>query len=168
MSRDVYVWFGRTVATTLLADSSTVIVRTPAHVAGTVDVTIYKDSGASIVLPQAYTFADDAPASPPGGSTPPSQGTNPPPGETSPPPDTTSPPPGTTSPPPGATTPPPASDPGDGPAPAVRQPGEVYIGARGLKLAVLGPDHPLARLDAGAWRRSACRTSPCAGLPLAP
>ena len=166
LSADVYVWFGGSVGTTLFADSSTATVRTPAHVAGTVDVTIYKPSGHGIVVTRAYTFVDDSSAPPPSGTSPPPNGTSPPPGGTSPPPGGTSPPPGGTTPPPGGTSPPPATpDPGTEPTPPrVRSPGEIYTGSNGLKLAVLPDGHPLARLAASDWRRGACRTSPCTGM----
>ena len=157
-----YVRFGATNGPVLYQDENGVRAQTPAHVAGTVDVTVFNAAGERIVLPGAFTFV-----APPSGGDAPTDPSDPAPDDPNDPiappepPDSGTQPPG--SPPPADTIAPPADD---APEARSRTLGRPYTTASGLRVDSLAPGHPLTRLGLGLWADSACRTETCRALLL--
>jgi hypothetical protein len=63
-SPDANVYIGGVLATRLLATGSTLSVRTPAHVPGTVDITVTNPDGRSVTLPRSFGYGGAAVTTP--------------------------------------------------------------------------------------------------------
>jgi subtilisin family serine protease len=145
---DSVVRFGGSVADASVAWPTMLLVRTPAHAAGVVDVTV-TTGGSTVTLPGAYTYLG-------GGSSPPQ-----------PTPTTTT----TVTPATTTTTAAPATTTSTTSAPATtsttaapRSPQPIE--ARGLHLKPLPAGHPLAGIAASSWPSRRCTSGSCAGVSL--
>ncbi|MCU1487424.1 MAG: Subtilase family protease [Actinomycetia bacterium] len=152
------VRFGGSVAQVSVAWPTMLLVRTPAHTAGTVDVTVTSGS-TTVTLAGGYTFLADG-ASPSTPSTP-STPSSPAPTTT-----TTTVRISTTT---TAAVPVTSTTTSTTAAPTTTTTAHVAgpIDARGLHLKPLPSGHPLATVAASTWPSRRCTSGSCAGSPLA-